>query len=261
MKGRASALLVARPPEACSASPYPTPKMKPVVQLTCFAGLCVLAFAQPTKTTNLTTGPVGASPAATVPRVPRFPLGLPGENIASWDGLPPAARNRRLEDIKPVLQRFVDYDSILGVVTLVDRAGKVQLNAVGVYRPDTIFQVMSMAKPFVSVTIMKLVEEGKISSVDARVCDLPGLADFPYRDVTVRQLLTHTSGIWPLRTSPSGGRWGVAPHLTNAFDKDPATTTRDKTLDFVARHYANPELYPPQGNESVYSNIGYMTLG
>ena len=197
-----------------------------------------------------------------LPRVPRYPLGWPENNIPRWDHLSPVCLGTRLQDLKPAMQSFVDYGSILGAVTLVDRRGMpVQVDAVGAFQPDTIFQIMSMTKPFVAVLIMKLVEEGKIPSVDVRVSALAGCKDFPHTSVTIKQLLTHTSGIWPVHDSPSGSVWGIAPHLTNSLDKDPMTTTRDKTLAFVARHYSNPSFYPLGSNEPTYSNIGYTMLG
>ena len=49
---------------------------------------------------------------------------------------------------------------------------------------------MSMSKPFVAVGIMILVQERKIPSVDSKVSELPGFQDFPYRDITIKQLLT-----------------------------------------------------------------------
>ena len=160
------------------------------------------------------------------------------------------------------MQSFVDHGSVLGLVTLVDNGDLgVQLDAVGQYETDAIFQVMSMTKPFVAVAVMMLVERGAIPSVDSRVSELEGFDDFPYRDITITQLLTHTSGIWYWKEPSPGIRTGIAPHLTNKLEKEPETTVRDKSLDFVARHYANPKLYPLQSTSPQYSNIGYTMLG
>ena len=141
------------------------------------------------------------------------------------------------------MQTFVDDQSVTGLVMLLDRAGqRTQLDAVGNLRHDSIVQIMSMSKPFVAVAVLMLVERGTIPSVDSKVATLRGFATFPYRDVTVRQLLTHTSGMW-FKQEVSAGKWhGVEPLLTNALDKAPGTTVRDKTLAFVARHYADARL-------------------
>jgi CubicO group peptidase (beta-lactamase class C family) len=160
------------------------------------------------------------------------------------------------------MQSFVNYGSVLGLVTLVDDGNLgIQLDAVGALRTDSIFQIMSMTKPFVSVAIMKLVEQGKIPSINSRVSDLDGFHDFPYPDVTIAQLLTHTSGMWYLKEPSPGIRTGVAPHLTNKLEREPDTTVRDKSLEYVARRYANARLYPLATTTPQYSNIGYMMLG
>ena len=194
--------------------------------------------------------------------VPRFPTGLPAKHIVEWDKLNAACNSTRVRDIGPCMQSFVDYGDILGLVTLVDsKELGIHVDAVGRFHPNTIFQIMSMSKPFVSIAVMKLVEQGKISSVDVRVSQLRGLEDFPYQGITVRQLLTHTSGIWYLREPQPGIRTGIAPHLTNKLEKAPEVTVRDKSLEFVAKHYANPALYPLGSTAPQYSNIGYLMLG
>jgi CubicO group peptidase (beta-lactamase class C family) len=160
------------------------------------------------------------------------------------------------------MQSFVDYGSILGLVTLLDSKDLgVHIDAVGHYKSNTIFQVTSIAKPFVAVAIMKLVEQGRIPSVESRVADLSGFGTFPYPDVTIKQLLTHTAGVWYWREPSPGVRTGIAPHLTNKLDNEPGITVRDKPLEFVASHYANPVLYPLGSTAPQYSNIGYTMLG
>lgn len=153
------------------------------------------------------------------------------------DKISPACDGTRLRDIKPCMQSFVDDGSIIGMVTLVDRKGlPVQLDGVGSYKGDSIFQIQSMTKPFVSVGIMLLVEQGKIPSVDSKVSDLPHFQDFPYRDITIKQLLTHTSGMW-YREEEKPGVWiGLGPLLTNKLDNAPEMTVRDKSLKIIARH-------------------------
>src|SRR5262245_13694986 len=86
-------------------------------------------------------------PQRSVPAVPRLPLGSPMKHIPAWDKLNPACLATKAQDIKRCMQSFVDYGSILGVVTLVDRQNRMQLDAVGTFKPDTIFQVMSISKP------------------------------------------------------------------------------------------------------------------
>ena len=68
--------------------------------------------------------------------------------------------------------------------------------------PQTIFRIASMTKPVTSLAIMMLNEEGKVGLDDPVTKYLPEFANIrtlagrpPKRPVTVRDLLTHTSGI------------------------------------------------------------------
>ena len=60
--------------------------------------------------------------------------------------------------------------------------------------PDTVFRLASITKQFTAVAIMLLEAEGKLSLDDTLTRFMP---DFPTsgHDVTIRQLLNHTSGI------------------------------------------------------------------
>src|SRR5512140_1196759 len=77
---------------------------------------------------------------------------------------------------------FADHGKNAGIVTLVQHKGKqVHLSATGFadlekkkpMRTDTMFQIMSMTKPFVSVCIMMLQEEGKLYLSDTVERHLP----------------------------------------------------------------------------------------
>jgi CubicO group peptidase (beta-lactamase class C family) len=67
--------------------------------------------------------------------------------------------------------------------------------------------------------------------------------------------------MWYRKEPRPGVRTGIGPNLTNRLEKAPEVTTRDKSLEFVARHYANPALYPLESKAPQYSNIGYTMLG
>jgi len=124
----------------------------------------------------------------------------------------------RLKRIPVALQRRVDAGEAPGFLAAVMRGGKlVQFDAVG-YRNiasrtpmsrDTIFRIMSMTKPIVSVAAMMLVEENKLRLTDPVARYLPAFAKQQVyvsgegesmvtaparRQVQVRNLLSHTSG-------------------------------------------------------------------
>jgi CubicO group peptidase (beta-lactamase class C family) len=67
----------------------------------------------------------------------------------------------------------------------------------------TLFELASCTKPFTAVAVMKLVEDGKLALDDPIAKYLPGIPE-DCRDITVRHLLQHTSGI-PRNNSQGGG--------------------------------------------------------
>ncbi len=106
-----------------------------------------------------------------------------------------------LSEIRPRMQQFVDTGSVAGVVTLVQKDGRrLHLEATGwqdvekkiPMKTDTIFEIMSMTKPVTGVAIAILAEEGKLSFQDPVVKYLP---EFAGRKETIRDLMTHTSGM------------------------------------------------------------------
>ena len=71
--------------------------------------------------------------------------------------------------------------------------------------PTTLFRIARVTKPFTSVAIFTLVEQGKLNLSD-KFFGPSGVLDNmygkpPYKqyvtDITVDHLLTHTSGAWP----------------------------------------------------------------
>jgi CubicO group peptidase (beta-lactamase class C family) len=124
----------------------------------------------------------------------------------------------RLGRIDRLFQQFVDDNRIGGAVVLVLRDGKpVYDKAFGwadkeagrKMTTDTIFRIASQSKAITSAAIMSLVEEGKVAINDPASRYIPGFAKTMVavageggvkvvparRQITVRDLLTHTAGI------------------------------------------------------------------
>jgi CubicO group peptidase (beta-lactamase class C family) len=152
----------------------------------------------------------------------QVPVGKPEEAGMSTE---------RLQRIHQAMERHIEAGEISGAVTLVARHGKiVHFQAHGLMDletgrsmlPDAIFRIASMTKPITGVAVMLMVEEGRIRLNDPvskfipefkdtkvalpRDSILPrppsqrsGDPDFylvpAYREITVRDLLTHTSGL------------------------------------------------------------------
>ncbi len=128
---------------------------------------------------------------------------------------------QRLEIISEVLQEAVASDAIPGAVALVARNGKIVYHqAFGTadpetgqaYRKDDIFRIASQSKAITATAVMMLWEEGKFQLDDPIDKFIPEfknpriLKDFRYADttyttvevskpITIRHLLTHTSGL------------------------------------------------------------------
>jgi CubicO group peptidase (beta-lactamase class C family) len=127
--------------------------------------------------------------------------------------------SERLERIGAAVQHNIDNERIAGAVTLVMRQGRVAwLKSQGMMdrearkpmRPDAIFRICSMTKPITSVAVMMLYEEGFFQLEDPISKYLPEFKNMkvlvkpqsgePYtvpatKEITVRDLLRHTSGI------------------------------------------------------------------
>ena len=130
----------------------------------------------------------------------------------------------RLQRIHDAVQRHIDAGSITGAVTLVARKGRIvhfeahglmDVEAKKAMEKDAIFRLASMSKPVTSVAVLMLVEEGKIRLSDPISRFMPEFAkmqvavpraaktagEAPYytipadREITVRDVMTHTSGL------------------------------------------------------------------
>jgi CubicO group peptidase (beta-lactamase class C family) len=116
-------------------------------------------------------------------------------------------------------------------------------------KPETIFQTGSVGKQFTATAVMMLVEEGKIH-LDHPIGKY--LPDSPasWSNVTVRNLLTHTSGV-PDYESDSLAKKGAAfINLRNDYTED----------ELFAKFSGLPLDFPP-GSKWSYSNSGYVLLG
>jgi D-alanyl-D-alanine carboxypeptidase len=142
-----------------------------------------------------------------------------------------------------------------GAIALVNDGHEVRLHAAGVadrhsgraIRATDRFRAGSMTKPFVSTVALQLVGEGKLSLSDTVEHWLPGA--LPYGDhVTLRQLLSHTSGV-PDNQEPVEAEW-LKGNMTHSWA--PRTL-----VAFVA---AKPQDFAP-GTSWAYSNTNYMLAG
>ena len=107
-------------------------------------------------------------------------------------------------------------------------------------KPETVFQSGSVGKQFTAMAVMMLVEEGKIG-LDDKISKYVGDVPAAWTNVTVRHLLTHTSGLTDYPQDFD-------------FRKD---YTEEELLK---RAKEVPTAFDP-GEKWAYSNLGYVTLG
>lgn len=159
--------------------------------------------------------------------------------------------------INQAADAWVASGKALGVVVEVSRGGQVvfargfgraTLDSPAAPTPGTAFRVGSVSKQVTAAAVMQLVQAGRISLNDRLSVYYPG---FPRGDeVTIRELLTHTSGIH--------NYIDVGPNKLGLLQ-----LMRDHTTEEWARHIAGQKpLYDfTPGSAWSYSNSGFFLLG
>jgi CubicO group peptidase (beta-lactamase class C family) len=138
-----------------------------------------------------------------------------------------------------------------GVILVADSGRAVYHRAFGYKNFDTkepldttsIFELASVSKQFTAMVIMMLKEEGKLGYDDALEKYIPGL---PYKYITIRHLLTHTSGL-PDYQAVMDEHWDKTKVAGNT-----------ECIEYLKK-YAPPPRFGP-GEKYEYSNTGYMLL-
>src|ERR1700754_4906986 len=158
------------------------------------------------------------------------------------------------DKVQALLRREMRERRIPGLQVAVVRRGKiVLLRSFGVANLQdsvpvgdrSVFAANSCTKAFTGVAVMQLVEEGKIdlsAPVSSYLDELPAA----WRPVTVRQLLTHVSGL---------------PNILNVLDPSTGKLTgRDDEDAAWAKVRAMP-LESPAGERFSYNQTNYVLLG
>lgn len=179
-------------------------------------------------------------------------------------GMDPARLQRVERFIK---ERYLDTGRYPGFSLLVSRRGKVAHLSTQGFRnegtgapmtPDTIVRIYSMSKPITSVALLTLYEEGRFRLDTPVSTFIPSWADlrvwqdgnranyttaYPEREMTVRDLLTHTSGLtyaWMQR------------HPVDAVYRDRGVDAPHKLEDWVEILAGIPLVFSP-GTQWSYS--------
>lgn len=110
---------------------------------------------------------------------------------------------------------------------------------------DHLFRIASHSKTFTGVAVMQLVEAGRLRLDDTAAAHVPELAKSAMADVTVRELLSHGSGM--IRDGEDSTFWAL----------DRPFPDRAELLQTITKH---GKVLPPN-DHFKYSNIGYSLLG
>ncbi len=132
-----------------------------------------------------------------------------------------------------------------GEITSVGARGVVKIGGEVDVTPDTAFVIGSISKSFTALAVMQLVEASEVD-LDTEISQyLDGFASGPAGAITIRQLLSHTSGFSTLQGNTS--------HTDATSGKDELA----RRVDGLAE--VNPAYEPDERWE--YSNTNYLILG
>ncbi len=187
----------------------------------------------------------------------------------------------KLADLRPAFQKIVDDSTIAGGVAVIARHGKVAYLTSFGYRDlasktpmteDTIFAIASMSKPITCTAVMTLVEQGKLGLDDPVAKYLPELKDLRVlgdakddtetdvatvpakRPITVRDLLTHTSGLSYSGLGLSNSR------MERAYDRAGVESPKLKTIAEQVGRLAKVPLAHQPGERWTYG-LNHDVLG
>ena len=197
--------------------------------------------------------------------------------------------SERLKRVHELVQRHLDAGSFSGAVTLIARNGRIgHFEAHGLMdidsrepmRKDALFRIMSMTKPVVGVAILMLVEEGKVRLNDPVSRFIPQFKNLKVAvaqpasaggasgagqqgepaaprfyavpaegEITIKDLLTHTSGL-------------VSGTISNSEARKPDVRLKDKesNADYIPRLGGLPLEFQPGSRWAYSAQAGFDTL-
>jgi len=152
--------------------------------------------------------------------------------------------------VDAILSNLASNNKFSGLV-LIAEEGKLKYNkAVGYIdyanqkplNKNSIFELASVSKQFTAMTIMMVKEKGLLNYDDL----VEKYINIPYKGITIRQLLTHTSGL-PDYQAVMDAYW------------DKSKVAGNEDIIHYLNKYAPPKLFEP-GEKYLYSNTGYVLL-
>jgi CubicO group peptidase (beta-lactamase class C family) len=154
------------------------------------------------------------------------------------------------EKVDSIISNLASNNKFSGVVLIAEN-GKVKYNkAIGYIdyanlkplNKNSIFELASVSKQFTAMTIMMVKEKGLLHYDDL----VEKYINIPYKGMTIRQLVTHTSGLPDYQAI-----------MDSYWDKS-KVADNDDIINYLNK-YAPPKLFEP-GEKYLYSNTGYVLL-
>ncbi|HUN83393.1 MAG TPA: serine hydrolase, partial [Terracidiphilus sp.] len=175
---------------------------------------------------------------------------LSAQSPVASPGAPPDAAQPGFAAIDSIMEQAVAKGNIPGGVVLVGHNGKVVYRKAFGWRSlvptrermtvDTIFDLASLTKCLATTTaMMQLMQEGKVRLNDPVAAYLPEFAQNGKAEITVRELMTHFSGLAP--------------------DLDLKEPWHGRKAAYEMAMQQRPQF--PPGTRFVYSDINFETLG
>lgn len=145
---------------------------------------------------------------------------------------------------------LADSNKFSGVVLIAEKgkvkfkkaAGNINYAEQKKLTTSSIFELASVSKQFTAMTIMMLKEKGLLNYDDL----VEKYISIPYKGITIRQLLTHTSGL-PDYQAMMDAHW------------DKSKVAGNEDIISYLNTYAPAKLFEP-GTQYLYSNTGYVLL-
>ena len=160
------------------------------------------------------------------------------------------AQKAKYQAIDSIAQSYKGKDQFSGVVLMAEK-GKIKYEKAFGYRDfaaqvpletSDIFELASVSKQFTAMIIMILKEKGLLQYDDL----LEKYISLPYKGITIRNLLTHTSGL-PDYQAIMDAHW------------DKTKVAGNEDIIAYLNQYQPPKLFEP-GTKYAYSNAGYVVL-
>jgi len=189
----------------------------------------------------------------------------------------------RLERIEAVMRPYVEQGLVAGLMTAVARRGRLvhfesygyrDLEAEKPMEHETIFRIYSMTKPVTSVAVLMLYEEGRFLLTDPVARYIPAFEGLQVYDaaapdgskrarlsrpVTIRDLLTHTSGLtYGFGQTPVDTLYREAELLYKRDDR--GVSIRHGTMDDMVMKLSRIPLLHQPGTRWQYS-VSFDVLG